>query len=238
VPNPDWLEALRVELRRQRLPAEYSARLMEELSDHLVDVMEDTMSIGVRDVDAVHRRMGAPRDVARTAATEFRRRGFFGRHPLLTFVALPIVAAPVVWISALFLVLGMAGVWKFSVNQGWAAAELSANGIGWLKFGCVMMMVLPTIAAAWAFGRVAVRNGLSWRWPLFACVILGAFIAVAGVDTRWSMVPGKSQMILSLGFGLGAKELFYEAARFAAPIAVACWVLTRATRGEPTAIAS
>ena len=81
-------------------------------------------------------------------------------------MALPILAAPAVWVVALFAVLGMAGVWKFSVNQGWAAAELSANGTGLLKFACVMMMVLPAIGAAWAFGRVAVRNGLTWRWPL------------------------------------------------------------------------
>lgn len=236
MPNPAWLEALSFELRRQRLPAEYSARLMEELSDHLVDVMEDTMSVGLRDVDAVSRRMGAPRDVARAAATEFRRRGFLGRHPLLTFVALPVLATPAVGALACLLVLGMAGVWRFSVQHGWTAAELSASGTGWLKFACVMMMVLPTIIFAWAFVRVAVRNGLSWRWPLMACAILGAFVAVAGVDTSWSMLPGKSQMMLSLGFGLGAKELLYHTARFAAPVAVAVWVLTRATRSKPTAM--
>jgi hypothetical protein len=133
----------------------------------------------------------------------------------------------------------MAGVWKFSVHQGWAADELSASGTGWLKFGCVMMMVLPTIALAWTFGRVAVRNGLSWRWPLLACGILGAFIAVAGVDTRWSMAPGQSQLMLSLGFGTGAKEMLYQTARFAAPLAVVAWVLTRATQQrEPAALAS
>jgi len=243
VRNPAWLEALSTELRRQRLPAAYSARLMEELAEHLVDVMEDTMSTGTansgtRDYATLSRRMGAPADVAQEAAVEFRRRGFFGRHPLLTFVALPILAAPAVWIGALFALLGMAGVWKLSVNQGWASPELSAAGIGALKFVCMLIMVAPVVGCAWAFGRVAVRNGLSWRWPLMACAILGAFIAVASVDTRWSMAPNQSQMMLGLGFGLGLKEMAYQTARFAAPMAMAAWVIWREVRRDPTAIAS
>ena len=80
--NRHWLERLREELARRRLPKSYADRLVRELSDHVQDLTEENMS-----TEAVIASLGEPELVADAAAR--CRPGFFRRHRWLratTFV--------------------------------------------------------------------------------------------------------------------------------------------------------
>ena len=95
--NPPWCDQLRQRLLRYGLPPVYVKRLMEELSDHLQDVMEEDMSTEAN----VYSRLGEPEQVAKAAVTAYRRRSFIGRHPTASFLVFAI--SPVVSLIILFL---------------------------------------------------------------------------------------------------------------------------------------
>ena len=78
--NLSWLDDVRQRLARQRvLPPSYVQRFVEELSDHLDDLKEESM-----EVDAISR-LGEPEQVADAAVAAYRRRSSPGRHPTVTF---------------------------------------------------------------------------------------------------------------------------------------------------------
>src|SRR5690349_15442679 len=96
-----WREQLCHDLRRQRLPAAYIDRLVEELADHVVDSQQEHTSM---DAQQLFSRMGSTEQLATVAGAEFRRRTFAGRHPVLTFVFGPLAVTPAVFV-ALFALL-------------------------------------------------------------------------------------------------------------------------------------
>ena len=95
-----WLNQLQAALARQKLPPFYVERLVAELSDHITDSLEDRMSTDAKDLRHFTSPLGTPAAVAAAAIGEFRKRRFSTRHPILTFVVLPIVWPVVGWIAA------------------------------------------------------------------------------------------------------------------------------------------
>jgi len=73
-----WRETLRGDLHRQNLPAAYIDRLVEELSDHSIDLQTENPSM---DAQVALDRIGSPNNIAAAASREFRHRTFAGRHP-------------------------------------------------------------------------------------------------------------------------------------------------------------
>ncbi len=96
-----WLDQFRGELDRHNLPPLYSERLLSELSDHITDFLEDPMSTDVRNLGHANQLLGVPGEVAAAAAKEFRGGSFFRRHPILSFVVMPIVALPLLWAASI-----------------------------------------------------------------------------------------------------------------------------------------
>ncbi|MGA2258845.1 MAG: hypothetical protein ABSG53_29610 [Thermoguttaceae bacterium] len=101
--NPSWLDDVRKRLLRQELPLVYVQRFMEELTDHLDDLKEQSM-----EADAISR-LGKPDQVAEAAVTAYQRRRFFGGHPAAAFLvfgvsppvslfALVAIAAGAMWV--------------------------------------------------------------------------------------------------------------------------------------------
>jgi hypothetical protein len=173
-----WLEELRKHLAAQGLPASYIERTVLEMSDHIDEIMEEKaiMKIGnVRD------RVGLPADLAQTAAAEYRKRLFSRRHPILTFIVLPVPTlmflsmAYYVWVVCQRLVI-MPFAGQLTEN---ASASVLALIYGVEVMDDVLEMAMFCLPAA-LFCRVARRSGQDWRWPLLACVILSCWVALRG----------------------------------------------------------
>ena len=87
-PQP-WREDLIRELARRKIPRAWQARLLEELDDHLSDLKEEMMSTTAEHIPSPEERLGKPHELAESAATEYRRLGFFARRPVLTYFVGP-----------------------------------------------------------------------------------------------------------------------------------------------------
>src|SRR6185436_5764159 len=91
-------DELRSELRRQKLPRAYIARLLAELDDHYEDLLEErSTSMGAArklqvpqyGQDDLQQRLGQPAQLALFAAEQYHARSFWGRHPIVTFLLAP-----------------------------------------------------------------------------------------------------------------------------------------------------
>ncbi len=97
-----WLDELRKEFVRRKLPPHYAKRLLAELTDHFNDFKEDRMSTDTADLTGVVHQLGSPRDIGAAATAQYRRQRFSGRHPFWVFAVLPIVSLPLLFVSLLF----------------------------------------------------------------------------------------------------------------------------------------
>src|SRR5271166_5006038 len=95
--SPAWREELNEELIRQGLPPSYIERLTQELSDHFNDVMEESMSMEAEQSSLVAERVGQPSSLAAAAVTEFHKRAYTRRHPIVTFAILPVLLMAALW---------------------------------------------------------------------------------------------------------------------------------------------
>lgn len=225
---PNWLEEMRAELAQRKLPAAYVARLMDELSDHFTDFLEDQMSTDALPSGSVFGSLGAPHEVARSAAQEFRRRTFSGRHPLLMFVAVPIVVLCVGFVASIFSVVGAGWVWKW-FDPAMSSERLSPTAVGVVRMLCIAVLLVPAALTAALFSRLAGRAGMPRKWPIITGVLLGLLVGLAQLDVTLSTQTGKSQLMF--GFGFGSSTAFFQLAKFAVPLAVGLWIFSR----RPTA---
>jgi hypothetical protein len=206
--NRRWLDELRVQLSQKRLPPEYVARLMEELSDHYVDIQEEKMSTEVKEACADVDRLGLPQDLAHLTAIEYRKTFFCGRHPVLSFILLPVPLVLTLLIATctpFFLCL------YFGLN----------NLLGLLEIVELPLMLLcPWGISALILCRLATKSGLHWRWPLVSGTIISIFSGWIGMGA-----PG----FLSGQFAFG----WVDFGMLTIPLAVGSWYTWRSFKKQP-----
>lgn len=226
--DPNWLDELGGELRKAKLPHPYIARLMDELSDHLEDVLEENeMSKDALVSQTIAGRMGSATDVAGSAAAEFRQASFWRRHPFLSFIALPILVVPILWIP------GMAGVDLIAAAQNsWdfntiSPSQFSPGVLALMQLCCVAATLLPAVAAGVFFAWLGARKGLQARWPMIACTIVGLMSAETKVG--FLMTPlAETNAWQTIEFGWWAGPgLILKLVKVALPLAVCVWILRR-----------
>lgn len=233
-----WLEQVRGELSRRKLPPFYAQRLVDELSDHLNDFLEDRMSTDAKDLHDVLNRLGAPSQVAATAASEFRKQRFSRRHPVLTFVVMPVATLALLWASAIFLLVTAAGA------VSWLSTGSDERIPEWL-IACMPVvacgLVLAPIALTSAlFCRVAKRSTIGWKWPLGACLVLAIIGGMAMFDIKMSNTTrsvlygvkvSRENNHLMFGFGLNTHARPWQIVQFALPLAIcACFISRQASQ--------
>ena len=242
--SPQWRDQLQQALRRQGLPSVYISRLVEELTDHATDISQENSSMDAE--QTVVSRLGRSEHLASIAKTEFNRRTFAGRHPLLTFIAGPIFAIPGTLTMILLVafacswlidIVAFACCWLIDTATG---GSLSTNdelksvletAIVQAFNGCVRFV--PFVLSAWFFVRLGRRAGLR-AWPAAACGIVGlvAFFFVSAVTPATADGPGTWMM------GFGWKFVFDQALQAAAPLALGGWFLWRCATNHSQAIAA
>jgi hypothetical protein len=88
---------------------------LEELEDHLIDLEENEMSMDADSRQLAETRLGSPHELAAVAAAEYRKLGFLARHPVLTYVAGPLLLTPVFFVA---FVLAAVAVLTLAVHAG------------------------------------------------------------------------------------------------------------------------
>jgi hypothetical protein len=219
-----WLNELRAELARRKLPPLYVERFVLELSDHFSDCMEGRMSTDAKDLHGVFQRLGSPGQVASSAAQEYRRAKFSRRHPVLMFVLMPVLSLPLLWcmsIAAVVLMAKLLGIESGNATTGaaWRAVDAAVPHL------VVGLMVVPVAVAAAFFCRVAGRAGVSWRWSLAACCLIAVLGSAA--MTHFVLPTETTKGTLTFGFRLALKPTASQALQFLAPMAICGWAMWR-----------
>jgi hypothetical protein len=201
------------------------------------------MSTDAQDLRAVAvSQLGTPRDVAASAAKEYRKGHFCGRHPILSFLVLPLFALPLLWAVGL-IVFGVT-LKLLGVGGGDPAAEQLQFARTVLPFVVSAVVVVPIALAAAIFCWLGHKAAINWKWPLAACVLLAMLSGPAMVDvglrsahprgvlhgTRYTHVSAQNPDtvgFLSVGFGMGLHPRLSQIVQFALPLAICAFVAYR-----------
>ena len=236
---------LRAELLRRGLPSAYIERLLGELDDHYLDLLEErNSSMGAArklspESDDAQQRLGEPTQLAIFAAETYHARSFWGRHPLVTYLLGPLPLLIGMW------VLYLAAVWipvycvgTFLERMGWwsqvefsavASEHLLAQAIALTSFTWGIT-VLPPLGAALALCRVYRRNALNWRWPVLGCALLSILVAMFQVTWKLSTGAGMTehgQLMLGIIFPFSSPVLLYLL-KFAVAMGIGLLLVKRA----------
>jgi hypothetical protein len=230
-----WPEELRHKLHRQNLPPAYIDRLVEELSDHVLDTQSETTSM---DAQNALRRLGSTDQIAAAATQEFRRRTFAGRHPWLTFVALPFAIVPLVFVSSILALFAIE--WVATITLEWliepefSLAEATELRLArWIlaAFDTYVRFV-PFAIATWIFCRWGRRSDMRW-WPLVACTIVAL---IAGFLCTKS-IPASGDEPGMWMVGLATHFQLRQVIQILVPLTVAAGLLWRLPRSQTAALA-
>ena len=210
-----WLDQVRAKLARKNLPPLYSERLLSELSDHVTDFLEDPMSTdATKDLGGLARQLGVPSHIASAAVRERRQAHFGGRHPLLSFVVLPVILLPMMWAASIVAVLLVAKLLGF--ESGRAPSPVMDQWGQWTVPGVTFAsLALPIALCATLMCWLARRTAVNRKWLIAGC----SLVAVIGGAAMVQMVlPGVDhQGSLSFGFGLKMIPSPAQVVQFALP---------------------
>jgi hypothetical protein len=221
--SPQWRDRLRQELRRQRLPSDYVNRLVEELSDHATDLLQESASMDAEYL--AETRLGAPEQLALLARSEFRRRTFAGRHPLVTFVAGPIVAIIGTFLAICLTAFALSWLIDRAMGGSLSANEELYLPPSSLEMGIVqvfnaLVRFVPFAVSAWLFVRLGRRAGLR-GWSIGACGIV-AFVAAFFTSV---VTPATAQAQAKWTIGVGLNFGLDQVLQAALPLALAAWIV-------------
>ena len=216
---PRWLDRFAAELRKQHLPACYRARLLEELADHLSELEQETTSMDAQLL--LEERIGKPEVIAAEARSEFARRTFAGRHPVLTFGVAPLFTVIGLLLATLFVAWG--AMWLLAMTTPQLLQKTQPpTAMQWCLVYCVVWFVrlVPFGLSAWLFARAGRRLGRT-RWGLIACTIVAALAFVFWTGVRTATPGIKGQVF----FGLAIQQIPHaeQFVQAALPLAIGVW---------------
>jgi len=201
-------ETVAAELRRHGVSAGEAARLLEELEDHVADLIAEqggSMSESVEIDDRVASRLGRPDVLVAAALANRRPASVFGRHPIWSFVVAPIPLAILGWIAfavAAFGALDLVG-WLFGERyaiEGRAVADWPAGLVFAVQSVTVGFRFVPPAATVALLCWCGHRAGVSGRWTLTACVLVSLVAALVVAKVQLPREPGQGAFLLGLGF--------------------------------------
>ncbi|WP_010588428.1 hypothetical protein [Schlesneria paludicola] len=192
--NQEWRDRLHEELNKRKLPPSYSARLIEEFTDHLTDLQE--VSPNMEAVKSAEAKLGTPESLAAAAEREYLKRTFSGRHPILTFLFLPIPVVAITSVVMIYLLFRC----QYEFTPTYPAHLEKPTMFEWfMAYGCMYFSrFLPFAVTALLFmsvGRRARRPG----WGVLACVLVAGFAFLFHVMV---VMPNEQHnLVVALTFG-------------------------------------
>ena len=175
----DFIEQLRRRLLELGCPMVQVRRLVQEVADHHEDLKQAALSEGLSEADAEARanvQLGDPLALAEHLMAALRRSSWWGRHFLIGFCVLPLLAVPVLWALLLFLGLSL----EFALGYSWDWKKLHVAADNPVAFHHLVMAVhgadyvaiaLATLLFCW----LARRSAVSVTWMATACAICSLY---------------------------------------------------------------
>ncbi len=250
------LDRLAQELKRRGLPQEYVARYVDELNDHIIDLIEerrsgmskdapnsDALNTKPTDWNEIAARIGDPATLAEAASVEFSRRTFCGRHPVLMFLLAPLPLAVLAWAAMFAASFGlMAGIVAIAqwlggdADMGVTVARWPTGVVWMFATLFVLSATAPPAALTVLLCRLANRSGLSWRWSLAACLVLALVAGMFQASFGPPVTVGDGDGRIMLGFGMWLFPPVQQLLQFALPLAIGLglvWRQTHPPHGRP-----
>jgi hypothetical protein len=210
-----WLEQLRELVNRQGLPPQYLERLVEELSDHFQDIQEEKKRMDAEQICTPDARMGEPSELAQFVGSEYRKRCFSQKHPVVMFAVMPVLLLLGIWSALGLLVYGIGRMFEVPAESLVSLTESVTNSLTEAsslteRLICCGVIWLPVALTTVIFCRAAQRRGVSWRWSMLTAATLAVFpgmtirltpsMLTIGLDLTLS-VTAVLQLLLPLAIG-------------------------------------
>jgi len=183
----DFIGTLRLRLVELGCPITHVRRMVREVADHREDLEQAAVSEGLSGADAEARAdalLGDPLVLAEHLMTALRRSSWWGRHHIVAFCLLPLLAYPILW--ALLLLCQMA--LGFALGYGWDLKKLHVavnNPVTFyhlsMVFQCTDYVAIALVALLFCW--LARRSAVSLKWMAISCAIcsLAAVITYAKI---------------------------------------------------------
>ena len=168
-----WLEQLREFVKQQGLPPQYLERLFEELSDHFQDIQEEKKRMDAEQVCTPDARMGEPAELARFVGSEYRKRCFSQKHPVVMFAVMPVLLLLGIWSALGLLAYGIDSMFAEPADFAEPAESVALSLTEQLI--CYGVVWLPVALTTVIFCRAAQRRRVGWRWSMLTAATLAIF---------------------------------------------------------------
>lgn len=176
---PDFIEQLRHQLLKLGCPMGQVRRLVQEITDHREDLVQAALSEGISKAGAESRanaQLGDPLYLAEHKMAMLRRSSWWGRHFLIGFCLLPLLAVPVLWVMLLFLDLSLG----FALGYGWDSKKLHIAADNPAAFHHLVIAFhaadyFAITSVMFLFCWLARRSAVSIRWMVISCAICSLY---------------------------------------------------------------
>jgi hypothetical protein len=184
----DFLEQLRHRLVDLGCPIVHVQRLVQEVADHREDLKQAAVLEGLPESTAETRadtQLGDPLDLAEHLMVALRRSSWWGRHFIIGFCLLPLLAVPVLWGLLLFLDVSL----EFALGYGWDSKKLhvAADNPGAFHHLVIAVHCADFVAIALVtllFYWLARRSAVGFRWMMTAGAICSLYALFSWVQIR------------------------------------------------------
>jgi hypothetical protein len=217
---PDYIDTLRGRLVELGCPMKQLRRLVREVADHREDLKQAALTEGLSGADAEARantQLGDPLVLAEQMMATLRRSSWWGRHYVVTFGLLPLLAYPVLW--ALFLVLELLLV--ITLGYGWDSKKLDVatnNPVAFhhLLMACHVVDYLAIALATLLFCWLARRAAVKLKWMAISCALcsLYAVIWYVKIEPHSFFLGFSANSHLAMPWGRGAIPLLVAGAMY------------------------
>lgn len=171
----DYLGQLRYRLIEVGCPGKQLRRIVGEVADHREDLIQAGLAEGLPAGEAqtsAERKLGSSLDLAERMAAAQRESTWFGRHFLITFGFLPLVALPLIWALLMYglLMLGylvLFGIDPHKLHVMGDNAVLFKQAKDWVRGSDYLALALTAGLVCWLARRWAV----SFTWMTIACLV-------------------------------------------------------------------
>lgn len=181
----DFIETLRRRLVELGCPLAQVRRVVREVADHREDLKQAALAEDLSHNDAEARadaQLGDPLVLAEQMMVSLRRSSWWGRHCIVTFVLLPLLTFPVLWLVLLFLELLV----TVTLGYGWNQEKLHEAANNPAAFHHLLeafhvmdylALGLATLLFCWRARRTAVKL----RWMAISCVLCSVVAVITWV---------------------------------------------------------
>jgi len=191
---PDFIETLRRRLLELGCPMAQVRRLVQEVADHREDLKQAALAEGLAEAEAEARanaQLGDPLALAEQMMATLRRASWWGRHFIIGFGVLPLLAVPVLWVLLFFLELALI----FALGYGWDLKKLpradNSIAIHHLQVAVVCAHYIAVAVLTFCFCWLARRAVVNFKWAVIACTICSLYASFSkGTITPHSFQVG------------------------------------------------